>query len=92
MVTIAKYSTLVEANLIKEILESEGIHQVVVGELETTLSWLSQQADGIAYLTVREEDAEKAIKIAKSVTEIVPVAISEIDEEDADDEETAPRM
>ncbi|MHB8104895.1 MAG: putative signal transducing protein, partial [Dehalococcoidales bacterium] len=78
LVTIAIYNTAVDANLVKEIMESEGIPEVVVNEIEHTSNWIASQAIGGVHLLVRESDVGEAVEIVKSITDIVPAAYADI--------------
>jgi len=88
LVIIAKYSTLVDANLIKEILESEGISPVATEEVEPSNRWFSASESGGAYLLVSEKNVGEAVEIVRSVTDVVPITYADIyepdDEEDYD--------
>jgi hypothetical protein len=88
LVVIAIYSTAVDANLGKEILESEGIDEVVVHEIEPTSNWiLPPTTTGGVHLLVRESDAGVAIETIKSITDIVPIAYADIYDGDEEEDE-----
>lgn len=88
LVIIAKYSTLVDANLIKEILESEGIKPVATEEVEPSNRWFSASESGGAYVLVSEKNVGEAVEIIRSITDVVPISYADIyepdDEEDYD--------
>jgi len=90
VVTIAVYKNVVDADLVRSILESEGIRDVSVIEITPSASPIIPQAmKREAYLRVKESEALKALKIVKSITEITPAVYADIDEEtdDTNDDE-----
>ncbi|WOO42797.1 DUF2007 domain-containing protein [Rubellicoccus peritrichatus] len=66
MVTIASFSTLIEAQLKKTQLESEGISAFIPDENMIQLDWLYTNAIGGVRLQVSPEDVETAMEILNS--------------------------
>ena len=63
MVTIAKFTTLDEAQLARMKLEGSGIDAFVADEAMVTMNWFYSNAIGGIRLQVREEDKSRAIEI-----------------------------
>ncbi len=68
LVTIATFSTAVEADLARARLESEGIECFLADEHTVTVNWLYSQAVGGVKLQVREADAQRAVEILKGTS------------------------
>jgi tetratricopeptide (TPR) repeat protein len=76
-VTIAAYRTPVEANIAKDILNSEGIWSFISNGRAGTVNWLYTGGSGGVTLQVRKSDAERAIELLN---------LKAVAAEDSDDE------
>jgi hypothetical protein len=74
MAMIGQFGSILDAELYKQILESEGIDSQVV---DFNANSGFHRADGTVMLLVRQSDAEKAAEILKSV-EIIPDADTDV--------------
>jgi hypothetical protein len=74
MVMIGQFGSTLDAELYKQILESEGIESQVV-DFNANSGY--HRASGTVILLVRQSDAEKAAEILKSV-EIIPDADTDV--------------
>lgn len=63
MVTIAKYTTLDEAQLARMKLEGNGIYAFVADEAMVTMNWFYSNAIGGIRLQVRDEDESRALEV-----------------------------
>ena len=82
-VTIAAYRTPVEANIAKDILNSEGIWSFIFNGRAGTVNWLYTGGSGGVTLQVRKSDAERACEVLNIKPEDADVS----DDEPAKDEE-----
>lgn len=67
MITIARYTNLLEAHIARGRLESEGITAVITDENMIWANWLLADAIGGAQLRVAEEDSVRALRILNEV-------------------------
>ena len=67
--TVATFETSIEAGFAKSLLESDGVQVFLVDEHTTAMNWGCNLALGGIKLKVFKEDAEKASKIMKEISD-----------------------
>jgi len=86
LVTVARYSDYLEADLARQMLEDEGIRAFVLSE-NTGVAWPVPAAGGIE-LQAPESRAEEAKEILESAAQYEADNGGELDDEDGGDDES----
>ena len=68
LIVIFRTHSDVEANVVRGLLESNGIHTLLLSDVPHSVFPLSINELGEVRLSVREDDAEKAVAVIREVT------------------------